>query len=50
MAGAEQPAAGHIDLRLAAGRGAGVAAGGLQEADLMWAGAGQADPTAAGLV
>lgn len=50
VARVEQPAGWHVHFRLAAGWGAGVTASGLQEADLMWASAGQADSTAAGLV
>ena len=40
---AEQPASWHIGVRLTAGWRAVVTAGGLEEADLVWAGAGQAD-------
>lgn len=45
VAAVEQPTRWHVGVRLAAGWGAGVAASGLKEADLMWAGAGQADST-----
>jgi hypothetical protein len=50
VARVEQPAGWHIDVRLAAGWGTVVTANGLKEVDLMWAGAGQADSTAAGFV
>ena len=38
----EQPASWHIGVRHTAGWGAVVTASGLEEADLVWAGAGQA--------
>ena len=41
----EQPASWHIGVRHTAGWGAVVTASGLKEADLVWAGAGQADST-----
>ena len=41
----EQPASWHIGVRHTAGWGAVVTASGLEEADLVWAGAGQADST-----
>ena len=47
MSGVEQPASWHIGVRLTAGWGRKVAAGALKEADLVWAGAGQADSTPA---
>lgn len=50
MARIEQPASCNIGVRLTAGWGAGVTAGGLEEADVVWAGAGQADSTAAAFV
>lgn len=50
VASVQQKASWHVDFRLTAGWRAGVTADGLQEADLMWAGAGQADSTAAALV
>ena len=50
VAGAEQPAGGHEGVGLTAGLGAWGAAGGLEEADQVWAGAGQADQAPAALV
>ena len=50
MAGVEQEAGGHTGLRNMAGWGAVVTAGGLQEPSSVWAGAGQADSTAAAFV
>ena len=50
VAGVEQEAGGHTGLRDVAGWGAVVTAGGLQLPNGVWAGAGQADSTAAGLV
>lgn len=50
LAGVEQEAGGHTGLGNVAGWGTVVAAGGLQLPDSVWAGAGQADPAAAGLV
>lgn len=50
VARVEQPARWHVGVRHTAGRGAVVTAGGLKEADVVRAGAGQADPTAAALV
>lgn len=50
MAGVEQEAGGHTGLRDVAGWGTVVTAGGLQLPNGVWAGAGQADSTATGLV
>ena len=50
LARVEQPASGHVSVRHTAGWGAGVTASGLEEADVVWAGAGQADSTAAAFV
>lgn len=50
VAGVEQEAGGHTGLRDVAGWGTVVTAGGLQLPNGVWAGAGQADSTAAGLV
>ena len=50
QAGVEQEAGGHTGLRTVAGRGAVVTAGGLQLPGRVWAGAGQADSTAAAFV
>lgn len=49
VAGAEQPAGGHEGVGLTAGWGAWGAAGGLEEADRVWAGAGPADRAPAAL-
>ena len=50
QAGVEQEAGGHTGLRNVAGRGAVVTAGRLQLPGRVWAGAGQADSTAAAFV
>ena len=50
MGRVEQPASWHVGVRHTAGWGAVVTAGGLEEADLVWAGAGQADSTPAEFV
>lgn len=50
MAGAEQPAAWHKGVGLTAEWGARGAAYWLEEADLVWTGAGQADPPLAAFV
>jgi len=50
VAGVEQEAGGHTGLRDVAGWGTVVTAGGLQLPNGVWAGAGQADSTATGLV